>query len=415
MFRWRTWLSVCALFSAHAVAAPEIAPITPASRASFDPALVARGAQLSAIGNCHDCHTAEQGKPFAGGRALRTPFGVIYGTNITPDPETGIGNWSEAAFRRALHEGVDREGAHLYPVFPYDHYTKLTDDDVAALYAFIMTRDPVNARTPPNRIAFPYNVRAFIGIWKNLYFEPGRFKPDPAQSAQWNRGAYLAEGAAHCGACHTPRNQFGAEEKERHFAGGETASWHAPALNRESVSPVPWTVEALDGYLRTGLVPDHAIAAGPMATVVRNLSTVNSDDTKAIAVYVASWLGPAQARSAQSRNPAPAASAGAAIYAGACGECHDVGRTASSGGALHLSIAIAPALPSPANLIHLALEGVAPADGEPGRFMPGFAGALTNEQMAVLVQYLRTEFAGKPPWPNVEEEVRKLNTGSEEP
>jgi mono/diheme cytochrome c family protein len=417
---WRAWLSALAVVPAMAAAAPAIAPVDPPPPASFDPALVARGAQLAAVGNCHDCHTAAQGKEFAGGRPLYTPFGVVHGTNITPDPETGIGRWSEAAFRRALHEGVDRDGQHLYPVFPYDHYTKLTDDDVAALYAFIMTRDPVSARTPPNRVSFPYNVRAFIGVWKNLYFEPGRFTPDPSQNAQWNRGAYLVEGAGHCGACHTPRNQLGAEVKERKFAGGETGSWHAPALNRDSPSPVPWTVAALDTYLRTGLPDDHAIAAGPMAPVVRNLSTVSAEDTKAMAVYVASWMGaPATDVKARARMPDTAsladAKSGASIYAGSCGACHDIGRTISSGGALHLSVAIAPALPTPANLIHLTLEGVAPPDGEPGRFMPGYAGALTNEQVATLVQYLRTEFAGKPPWPDVDAEVRKVSADREAP
>jgi mono/diheme cytochrome c family protein len=410
---FRILLATISLLPGLAVAAPEIAPIVP-MRAAFGADVIARGAELSAIGNCKACHTADDGKPFAGGRPLPTPFGTVHGTNITPDPETGIGRWSEAAFRRALHEGIDRQGQHLYPVFPYDHFTRLTDADVGALYAFMMTRNPVTAQTPPNRLTFPYNVRAFIGIWKNLYFEAGRFQPNPAQSAEWNRGAYLVEGAAHCGACHTPRNRLGAERRDRAFAGGDVDSWHAPALNAESPSPVPWTVAQLDTYLRTGIEDVHAIAAGPMAPITRSLATVPPEDTRAIAVYVSSLMGgeTAAPRGDSARTLVPgggqARSSAATLYADSCGSCHDVGRTVSSGGALQLSMAIAPALPTPSNLIHLTLEGITPPDGEPGRYMPGFAGALTNDQVTALVQYVRVEFGRKPAWRNVDEEVARV-------
>ena len=421
MKRWQALLAALAVVPAMATGAPAIERIDPPSRASFDALAIARGQALDAIANCGVCHTSEHGKPFAGGRPFETAFGTIYATNITPDPQTGIGRWSEAAFRRALHEGLDRGGHHLYPVFPYDHYTKLTGDDVAALYAYVMTRDPVRAEVPPNRVSFPYNVREFIAVWKGLYFEPGRFTPDPAQSAQWNRGAYLVEGAGHCGACHTPRNSLGAEIRDRHFAGGETGTWHAPALNRESPSPVPWTASALETYLRTGLPDNHAIAAGPMAPVVHNLASASADDTSAMAAYVAFWMGasstdargaPAPVRAPDKRDVGGDTTTGAAIYAGACGICHDAGRTASSGGALQLSLAIGPALPTPGNLIHLILEGVTPPEGEPGRFMPGFAGALREDQMTALLQYLRTEYGGKPPWPNLGEELRKASADS---
>ena len=390
---------------AVALAAAEIPLADPPARATFDDKVVARGAALSAVGNCADCHTSENGKPFAGGRAFDTPFGVIHGTNITPDPETGIGRWSEAAFSRALREGLDRRGQHLYPVFPYDHFTKLDDADVAALYAFVMTRDPVNSRPPPNRVTFPYNVREFIAVWKNLYFQPGRFVPEPGKSAQWNRGAYLVEGLGHCSACHTPRNSLGAEVAARHFAGGSAGSWHAPALDRSSPSPVPWTAPALDVYLRTGLADRHAIAAGPMAPIVRNLSLANGDDVQAMAAYVASWLAGADAPRAAARATSTEGRAGAAIYADACAECHDKGRTTSSGGALELRLAIALSLPTPANLAHITLEGIPPRDGDASRIMPPFAGALTNAQVVALLQYLRTDVARKPPWPRLDEEV----------
>ncbi len=153
-------------------------PVLPeaAAGSSFDPRAVAMGSRLAAIGNCVDCHTAAEGRPYAGGRPLKTPFGTIHGTNITPDPDTGIGRWSEAAFSRAMREGVDREGRHLYPAFPYDHYTKVADDDIRAIYAFLMTREPVRAVTPPNQLQFPFNIRSLIAVWKRMYFEPGVFQ-----------------------------------------------------------------------------------------------------------------------------------------------------------------------------------------------------------------------------------------------
>ncbi len=403
---WRIALVGCLLAPAVALAATAIAPVDPPARSSFDEDQIARGAALSAIGNCGDCHTAQGGKPFAGGHALSTPFGTIYGTNITPDPETGIGRWSLDAFARALREGVDRRGEHLYPVFPYDHFTMLSDGDVSALYAFVMTRDPVRQRNAANQVTFPYNVREFIALWKNLYFRPGRYVPDPQQGAQWNRGAYLAEGLGHCSACHSPRNPLGAEVRDRHFAGGSAGTWHAPALDRSSPSPVPWTADALAVYLRTGLVDQHAIAAGPMAPVVHNLRSASADDVAAIAVYVASWM-----KDAQSPPPASTMASsgeGAAIYATTCGECHDKGRTTSSGGALELPLAIALSLPTPQNLIHITLEGIPPRDGEASRIMPGFAGSLTDAQVVSLLAYLRSDVAHKPPWPDLDTQVRTI-------
>jgi mono/diheme cytochrome c family protein len=184
---------------------PAIAPVPPPAAASFAPTLVARGEVLAGAGYCATCHTAKGGALYAGGSPMVTGFGTIYSTNIIPDPETGIGSWSEAAFRRAMQEGVARDGSHLFPAFPYDHFTKLTDEDVAALYAFLMTRTPVSAPAHENTIPFPLNIRALQAGWKLLFFRPGRFEPDPARGADWNRGAYLAEGISHCGACHTPR------------------------------------------------------------------------------------------------------------------------------------------------------------------------------------------------------------------
>jgi mono/diheme cytochrome c family protein len=411
-------------------AAPAIAAIAPPARSAFDADVIRRGAALAAIGNCNVCHTAPNGRPYAGGYPVKTPFGTIYGTNITPDAETGIGRWSEAAFRRAMREGLDREGRHLYPAFPYDHFTRMTDEDIGAIYAFVMTREPVRAATPPNALAFPFNIRAMIAVWKGLFLERGVFQPDPRQSADWNRGAYLSHGLGHCGACHTPRNALGAEKKNELFAGGDAEGWHAPALDARSPSPVPWTLERLFRYLRTGLVEPHAVPAGPMAPVVRNLAGVPEQDVRAIATYVMSVIGAPtaerqrQARvaieQAQSRQasfaaantgsmkaPAAGIADGKAIYAGACGICHDSGRTVSSGGALPLGLSIAAAIPSPRNLMYIIQYGIVPPEGEPGRYMPPFDGALTAEQMTALLAYIRSDLANAPAWPNLQDEVEK--------
>jgi mono/diheme cytochrome c family protein len=391
---------LAALVAGTATAAPAFA--------AFDDALIAKGAAASAIGNCAVCHTAPGGKPYAGGRALKTPFGTLYGTNITPDMQTGIGLYTEAEFARALREGVDRDGRHLYPAFPYDHFTKLTDDDIKALYAFHMTREPVRAENRPNELWFPFNLRPLIGLWKAFYFEPGRFQGS-------DRGAYLAEGLAHCGACHTPRNRLGAERKGDAFAGGEAEGWHAPALNSASPSPLPWTEEALHIYLRRGIAEQHALTAGPMADVIGSLSRAPDQDVGAIARYIASLdtrTAEQKSASAAVGTTLPEAASGdtpiargARIYAGACGECHDRGRQAD-GGAMRLEFATGLTMPTPRNLIHIIREGIIPPEGERGAWMPAYAGALTDEQITDLVTYLRST-TGKPPWPDVAAEVRR--------
>ncbi|HWI13809.1 MAG TPA: cytochrome c, partial [Burkholderiales bacterium] len=340
---------------------PAIDPVDPPSRASFDAKLIAKGAELATIGDCNSCHTAPGGKTYAGGRALETPFGTIYGTNITPDPYTGIGNWPQAAFVRAMREGVDREGHHLYPAFPYNHFTRVSDDDLAALYAYLMTREPARVETPANKLAFPFNIRALIAGWKLLYLDRAAFASNTQQSNEWNRGAYLVEGLAHCGACHTPRNRLGAEKKDKRFAGGEIEGWHAPALDASAPAPAPWTAQRIYTYLRTGSEEAHGSTTGPMAPVVHNLSNVPESEVRAIATYIASFTAqvPAErqrrgqelAASAQSAAPPAAAQTandpGAQIYRGACSVCHDTPRDATtSGAALSLALSTAVAAPS---------------------------------------------------------------------
>ena len=358
------------------------------------------------------CHTGEGGKAYAGGFALKTPFGTVYGTNITPDPETGIGRWSLAAFTRALRDGVDRDGRHLYPAFPYDHFTKVSDEDISSLYAFIMTRDAVNEKNRSNSVPIP---RAFIGMWKSLYFERGPFQPDASKSADWNRGAYLVQGLGHCGACHTPRNRLGAENKDDAFSGGEAEGWHAPALNSRSPSPVPWTADALRAYLKTGIAELHALTAGPMAEVVRDLSQVGDDSLRAIATYIASLDTRSDDDKRRAREAAlerarnALAKQGNAVYDGACADCHNRGR-AEEGGALELPLATALTMPTPRNLAYIIREGIVPVEGARGAWMPAYAGALTDDQLADLLIYLRS-LSGQPPWADVRGEVKKLSGG----
>ena len=406
-----------------------IAPIEPPARAAFEAAAIERGAYLAAIGDCVACHTAPGGRAYAGGYPLRTQFGTIHGTNITPDPETGIGRWSLDAFTRAMREGVSRDGRHLYPVFPYDHFTLVGDEDIKALYAFIMTREPVRAEAPANEIYFPVSFRPLIAGWKIAFFRPAAFRSDTAKSDEWNRGAYLVQGLAHCGACHTPRNVLGAEKRSMTLAGGEAEGWHAPAIDAQSRTPVPWTEESLYRYLRSGADARHETAAGPMTPVVHNLSSVPESEVRAIATYIVGVMGApdaerqrraqaAMARASEADGATEpqvqgdgAMQAGAVLYAGSCAQCHGSASRqagASSSDALHLALSSSVSLPGPSNLIRIVLQGLAPADGDPGAFMPGYAGAYTDAQVAAIAAYVRASYTDRPEWKNLEREVRKV-------
>jgi mono/diheme cytochrome c family protein len=383
-----------------------------AAEASFDRSLIVRGRELAAIGNCVSCHTSEEGKPFAGARPLPTPFGTIYSTNITPDPETGIGRWSEDDFRRAMHEGVDEKGRDLYPAFPYDHFTRVTDDDLKALYAYFMTRDPVRAGVPPNRLVFPLSLRSTIRAWKAAYFRPGVYRPDPSKSPEWNRGAYLVEGLAHCGACHTPRNALGAERKDRELGGGEAEGWHATSLAADS--PGRWTAEELYTYLRYGREPAHGTAAGPMADVTHNLADVKEADVRAIAVYVASQMPDGNASAAGKKAERNAAADGGTIFAGACAVCHGAVPPTFSNATVPLGVTTSVNAPDPRNAIHVIMEGLKPESGEKGPMMPGFAAELTDKQVAALVDYLRAEFTDRPPWSDVPKHIAAIRESQKE-
>jgi mono/diheme cytochrome c family protein len=408
-------LLVCGAAAGFAVAwRPAIAAIDPAAKQSFDPAQVKRGRELAALGNCNSCHTVRGGKNFAGDLPVPTPFGTVFSSNITPDRETGIGRWPEQAFRRAMRYGVDREGRHLYPTFPYDHFTNVRDDDDRALYAYLMTREPVRAPARPNQLSFPFDHRVVIAGWKLLFLRAGTYKPDTTKSAEWNRGAYLVEGLAHCGACHTPRNALGAERTSASFAGGDVDNWRAYPINTESPAPVPWDADALYAYLRDGFHPDHGTARGPMAEVVSNLSAVPAADVRAIAAYMADVFGkPSPVRKlqgetvlAQAKQDAipPPESEGGKIYAAACAGCHDSGRPPPYGG-IHLGLSTAISTGDPRNLANIVLSGIRPVQGERSPMMPGFGEVLNDREGAALLGYLRLRFSRQPPWSDLEETI----------
>jgi len=392
---------------------PAIAEVAPPSRRAFDPADVARGRNLALVGNCVSCHQAPHGRPYAGGYGVVSPFGTIYGTNITPDPDTGIGRWSEAAFARSMREGVSRDGHHLYPAFPYDHYQRTTDADLRALYAFLMTRDPVRAEPRANDMPLPFKFRPFIAGWKLLFVRDERHRPDPRRSAEWNRGAYLGEGLAHCGGCHTPRGLLGAEKRDRAYDGGWSAGWYAPPMNARSPAVRAWTVERMEQYLRTGLSLSHAAAAGPMGAVAANLSRADPRDVRALSVYYAWWMRDAGAARREPRliDRAAAAArahpAGAALFAGACATCHEPGAP--------MMVEGRPALPLGSPLhedhaddtVNIILHGLEPPVGRAGPYMPAYKDALTDAQVAAIVRYMRIRYGSGSEWPDLEDTVAK--------
>ena len=406
---------------------PAIDPIAPPNAASFPAESVAKGEILAADGHCVSCHTRPGGQPFAGGYGVNTPFGIVYGTNITPDSETGIGRWSLEAFARAMHEGVRSDGSHLFPAFPYNAYTLLLDDDVKALYAYIMTRPPVSATVPANTIPFPLSVRAFQEGWKILFFRSGRWRPDSAKSDEWNRGAYLAQALSDCGGCHTPRNLLGAEKTGDAYAGAVIDEWIAPPLTEANPSPVPWTQTELMSYLRIGLGPMHGAAiAATMTPVVREglgASVVPEADVRALAIYFAdlnhasvrepgvetvvknalatSYLGSSQEYDPDAR-----------LYASACISCHYNSGNAPLPARPELALNSALMLPEPTNFIQTVLKGIGNTEGAPGLVMPAYGSSLSDAEIARLANYLRRTRTKLPPWTDVENKVAAIRRTS---
>jgi mono/diheme cytochrome c family protein len=394
----------------------ELAPIAQPDPASFDKALVERGRVLANFGDCTACHTREDGQPFAGNLPLPTPFGVIYTSNITPDRDSGIGAWSKEAFRRAMKDGVDRKGAHLYPAFPYDHFTKVKDEDVDAIYAYLMGGvAPVKEAMRENELGFPFNIRPILYVWKALFLDKTPFKSDPTRDAEWNEGAYLVEGLGHCGACHTPRNVMGAETSPT-YGGGSAEGWFAPPLNKDLLSQQPWTKQELVVYLMDGWHAKHGMAAGPMTPVVNALHNQNEIDVFAIAAYVETLQGGAKSMDAAAVRAAalklewghPEAppvpkevSDGAAVFQARCAQCHRKG-----GATVPLALQTSIHAPVPDSVAHVIWSGIRPPTGALGRSMPAFGPQLSEAETVALVKFLRARFTNRAPWSGVDKAVR---------
>jgi nicotinate dehydrogenase subunit B len=399
-----------------------IDPIAPPDPQLYSQETIARGQQVAALANCAVCHTRDGGLENTGGRPLDTPFGVIYSTNITPDPNTGIGEWSFPAFERAMREGIHRDGRHLYPAFPYTAFARTSEADLQALYAFLMSRTPIRAEVPRTRLDFPFSVRPLLGLWNVLFLQHGEYTSDPTRSAEWNRGAYLVEGLGHCSACHSPRNIFGAERGgSAHLAGGFASGWEAPALTRLSDAPVQWSQSDLFDYLRTGHSRWHGVAAGPMEPVVASLSELPDHDIQSMAHYLASFNEPmasedlaARAKSLETYatiRVSEGNEAGEQLYEGACAPCHDP--VAGTLRGLRPSLALNTNLHSarPDNVLRAILGGVnVPALGSQGA-MPSFRDSLDDRQIDALLRYLRAQFAAdKPAWTDVDQIAARIRT-----
>lgn len=394
--------------------------VGPLDTSPFSASMLARGQQVAALGNCAGCHTTEDGERNAGGRAMATPFGTVYTTNLTPDRETGIGAWSYRAFERAMREGVSRDGHRLYPAFPYTAFAHMRDDDMMALYAYLMSQPAVASRPPQTQLAFPFSLRPLMGLWNALFHTETGYTPNPQQSEAWNRGAELVNGLGHCGGCHTPRGWLGAEKSQTAYLQGALVDgWEAPALTALNRSPVPWTEDALFQYLRRGHSPQHGMAAGPMGEVVRELAVVPDADLRAMAVYLSS-LNPVADTTALTQQAralvqtaaaqAPPPSAAQRQFEGSCGSCHHDGDGPQLLG-LNQPLALNTNLHSdrPDNLIRVILEGVQrPASRDIG-FMPSFAQSLSDSQIAELAGWMRARYAPQQPaWQNLPEAVARV-------
>jgi len=369
------------------------------------PEQVSRGAYLARAGNCIGCHTERGGAPYAGGRAIQTPFGTIYAPNITPDDQTGIGTWTADDFWRALHNGKSKDGKLLYPAFPYPNYTKVTRADSDAMFAYFRTLAPARQPNREAELRFPFNQRLLLAGWRALYFRPGTYQPAPARDAEWNRGAYLVQGLGHCNACHTPRNVFGATQEKAEFSGAliPMLDWHAAALTGEADTGLgKWTVQDLADFLGTGISMRGA-ASGPMAEVVReSLQHLSGQDIRAMAVYLKSL--PANERKSDQAAPQPEdeknLKLGATLYEEHCTDCH---KAAGEGVPPHypaLAGNRAVVLDSPANAIRAVLHGGYPPStrGNPRPYgMPPFGPTLTDQQAAAVLSYIRNAWGNRAP------------------
>jgi mono/diheme cytochrome c family protein len=370
-----------------------------------DAALIAKGEYLARAGDCIACHTAPEGKLFAGGLAMPTPFGTLYSTNITPDPATGIGRWTADQFYTLMHSGHSSDGGLIYPAMPFGSYTKVTREDSDAIFAYLQSVPAVKQPNRPDDLRFPYNNRSLIIGWRTLFFNEGEYKPNPKQSAEWNRGAYLVEGLGHCAMCHTQINALGGSSESDAFQGGliPMQEWYAPSLvSNKEAGLGDWSLKDIVDYLRTGISARGAVY-GPMSEVVYNsLQYLTEDDVRAMAIYLKS-LG-------QGSPPSPATSSvpstesslllalGKTVYDTRCASCHGPNGEGKPPDYPPLAGNQSIQMASAVNPIRMVLNGGFPpgTGGNPRPYgMPPFAQWLSDDEVAAVVTYIRTAWGNR--------------------
>jgi len=381
----------------------------PADFQSTDP--LEHGKYLTEAADCEACHTVEGGQPFAGGRPFDTEYGTLYSPNITPDPETGIGSWSDAEFLRAVHEGVGKDGKNLYPAFPYNSYTQLADEDVLAIKKYLFSLAPVKNKAPESTLRAPYNNRGLMKIWGALYNPKERFQPVAEKSASWNRGAYLAEALGHCGDCHTPRTALQALDNRRKYAGGMAEGWRAYNLSSDKESGIgAWSQQDIENYLRTGHTHNRGSAFGPMAQAVHlSFQKLTPSDVSALVEYVRSVPAvsspdlPAPKLEPAPEHPSEGVTAdednpkGHAIFASMCAGCHSW--TGVNDYVPHSTLTGTRAVndPSATNVALAVLRGAStlPPSGDIA-VMPAFGQAWSDDEIAAVSNYVVARFGAKP-------------------
>ena len=381
------------------------APLPAAETLQTTPALVARGEYLARVGNCMACHTTQGGAPYAGGRGIDTPFGVVHSSNLTSDKNQGLGNWTSAEFWRALHHGRSKDGRLLYPAFPYPNSTEVTREDSDAMFAYLQTVPAAPEANRAHALRFPYNTQAALGVWRALFFAPGQPVQAASQTPEWNRGAYLVNGLGHCTACHTPRNALGATADAKAFTGGliPVQNWYAPALNAAAEAGVKhWPVDDVVALLKTGVAP-HGSVLGPMAEVVfRSTQYLTDADARAMAVYLQAL--PQQPGSAQAdAAPAPSASVmarGGKVYEQQCAQCHGNQGQGEAGAFPALAGNRAVVLADPTNVLRVVLQGgylPATAGNPRPHGMPPFQHTLADEEVAAVATFVRNSWGNQAP------------------